>query len=137
MDLVRVSFSIERTLQGRLERLAAESHYSNRSEFIRDMIRDRIVEREWESDREALGTLTILYDHRQRGLSDRITDLQHHQRSSILATTHVHLDEHLCAEMIMAQGKASRIREFADSIRQQKGVLHAAVAMSSTGKKLR
>lgn len=136
-DLERLSISIEQPLLDRLEVMIRESGYTNRSEYIRDLIRNRIVKEEWERNEEALGTITLLYDHHQRGLSDRLTDLQHDHHHAILATTHLHLDHHLCAEMIMVRGRASMIRKLADGMRKEKGVLHAELSLSSTGKRLR
>lgn len=135
-DLERLSISIEKPLYGRLEKLVKDSHYTNRSEYIRDLIRNKIVEQEWERDEEALGTVTLLYDHHTRGLSDRLTHLQHDHHSNILATTHVHLTHDLCAEMIMIKGKARLIRTMADAMSREKGVLHASLSLSSIGKKL-
>ena len=135
-ELVRLSFSIEKPLFKQLEKLAKASQYANRSEFIRDLIRSRLVGTEWERNEEALGTVTIIYDHHSRRLSEKLTDVQHHHHPAILATTHVHLDEHLCSEMIMVKGKADQIRKIADLLGRQKGVLHASLSMSSTGKKL-
>ena len=76
-ELDRLSFSLERPLSAALERLVTESGYSNRSEYIRDMIRDRMVEREWERDEEAVGTITLVYDHHLRRLTEKLTELQH------------------------------------------------------------
>lgn len=134
-ELVRLSISLEESLLRKLERLIKKSRYANRSEFIRDLIRARLVEGEWEADQEAVGTITLIYDHHRRQLSEKLTSLQH-DHGVVLAATHVHLDHHMCAEMIMAKGKAKHIKELADSLRQQKGVLHAELSMSSTGKKL-
>lgn len=135
-ELERVSMSIEAPLLRRLERLVRKSGYTNRSEFIRDLIRGKIVEDEWEHDVEAVGTITLLYDHHQRGLSDRLNHLQHDRHSNILATTHVHLTHDLCAEMIMVRGQGKLIRKLTDSMRKEKGVLHATLSLSSTGKRL-
>ena len=135
-DLVRSSFSIEKPLYERLESLLRDSRYANRSEFIRDLIRARLVDQEWESDQEALGTITLIYNHRIRHLDERLTDLQHQHHSAVLAATHIHLDQELCAEMIMVRGRAGEIRAIADLLGQQKGVLHAALAISSIGKEL-
>jgi CopG family nickel-responsive transcriptional regulator len=134
--LVRVSISLERPLYERLERLRRAARARNRSEFVRKLVRDRLVEQEWEGNEEALGTVTLVYDHERRQLSGKLTHLQHHHTGTVLAATHVHLDKHLCAEMIMLRGRAAEIRRLADELRQQKGVLHAALSMSSTGKKL-
>ena len=135
-DVERLSISIEKPLLARLERMVKESRYTNRSEFIRDLIRGRLVEREWERDEEALGTITVIYNHHVRGLSERLTDLQHDYHGAILATTHVNLDHDRCSEMIMVRGKAKFIRVLADRIAGEKGVLHSALAISSTGMRL-
>lgn len=135
-DLVRLSLSLEKPLFERLERLVQRSGYTNRSEFVRDMIRERLVEGEWAADQEVLGTITLLYDHHRRQLSEKLTHLQHHHHHVVLVTTHVHLSHDLCAEVILVRAKASEIRELADTLRQQKGVLHTDLSMSSTGKTL-
>ena len=137
-DLERVSISLEKPLLRKLEKLIAGSKYENRSEFIRDLIRGQLVQNEWDtSTAEVIGTITMIYDHHQRQLSERLTDLQHDHHHHVLATTHVHLDHHLCAEMIMMKGPPVVIRGLADQLRQQKGVLHASLSIGSTGKKLR
>ncbi len=136
-ELARLSFTIEESLLKRLKRLMKRAKFRNRSEFIRDLIRSRLVETQWEGNEEALGTVTLIYDHDTRQLSDKLTALQHEQHHAILATTHVHLDHHLCAEMIMCRGRAHILRELSDRLGQQKGVLHSQLAMSSTGKQLR
>ena len=135
-DLARLSFSIEKPLLGRLEKLIKSSQYANRSEFIRDMIREQLVGQQWQSNEEVLGTVTLLYNHHLHKLSEKLTDLQHHHHENILVSTHVHLDKHLCAEVILVKGRARKIRQLADTLRQQKGVLHAALSISSTGETL-
>ena len=136
-DAVRVSISIDKSLYDKLERLVRESKYENRSEFIRDLVRGRIVEDEWRADEPALGTIMLLYNHDRRNLTDKLTKLQHGHHHAILATTHVHVDHDICAEMIMVRDKASHIRELADLLGQQRGVLHASLSMSSLGERLK
>lgn len=135
-ELVRMSMSIDKGLYEKLERMVADSGYLNRSEYIRDMIRDRIVHEEWNADREVLGTITLIFDHHQRMLSERLTEMQHHHHESILASTHVHLDRHMCAEVIIVRGPAGTVKHIADELRQQKGVLHADLSIGSTGEML-
>lgn len=132
-DLIRLSMSIEKSLAKHLDELAAASQYANRSEFLRDLVRNAAVEKQWKHDEEVLGTLTLLYDHHQRGLTGKLTAIQHDHGGEILAATHLHLSHHLCAEMIMVRGKASEVKRLADSMKNLKGVLHAALSMSSTG----
>ena len=135
-ELVRLSLSIEKPLFERLEKMVKRSGYGNRSEFVRDMIRHQLVRQEWNANTEVVGTVTLVYDHHARHLSDKLTHLQHEHHAAVLATTHVHLDHHLCAEMILARGPARQIKKITDLLRQQKGVLHAALSLGSTGKSL-
>lgn len=133
--LVRLSFSIEPALVEQLEQLVKTYHYANRSEFIRDMIRSKIVAQEWENNEETLGTVTLIYNHHL--LDDKLVELQHDYHHLVLATTHVHLDSDLCAEMIMVKGLPYQIRELTSLLQQHKGVLHATLSMSSIGQQLR
>lgn len=137
-DLIRLSISLEKSLFGRLERLVKSSRYTNRSEFIRDLVRQRLVEQQWTDERqEVVGTITLVYDHHTRELTGRLNEIQHDYHDEILAVTHVHLSHDLCAEMIMVRGAAANIRQVTDRLRQQRGVLHAELTMSSTGHSLR
>ncbi|MFH1747581.1 MAG: nickel-responsive transcriptional regulator NikR [Planctomycetota bacterium] len=136
-ELVRLSISLEKPLLKKLTRLVKQSRYTNRSEYIRDLIRQQLVQQQWSDQRqEVIGTITLVYDHHARQLADKLVDIQHDHHDNILATTHVHLSHDLCAEMIMLRGTPQRIRQITDSLRQQRGVLHAELAMSSTGQRL-
>jgi len=135
-DLERLSFTIEKPLLGRLNQMMDKTGYENRSEFIRDMIRSRLVEEEWKAGEEALGSITLLFDHDVRELGHKLTAVQHHHHNAVLATTHIHLDARLCAEMIMVRGSAHTIEHMAETMRKEKGVYHVSVSMSSTGKSL-
>ena len=134
VKLVRLTFSIEQPLYEKLEELVRQRRYTNRSEYVRDMIREQLVAREWKEDEEVLATVTLVYKHHLRRLGEKLTDLQHHHHKHVLAVTHVHLDRDLCAEAIIVRGRAGEIRRLADELRRQKGVLHAALSMSTTGK---
>jgi len=135
-NLVRISLSIEDTLLDKLEKMVSHKGYNNRSEFVRDMIRDNLVLEEWNSASEVVATINMIYDHFKRELSKKITELQHAHHDIVLASTHVHLTEHICAEMIMVKGAAAEVRELADELRQQKGVLHSGLIMGTTGQKI-
>jgi CopG family nickel-responsive transcriptional regulator len=132
--LVRASFSIEKPLHDSFEALVREGKYANRSEFFRDMVRERLVTKDWAADEVSLGTITILYDHNRRALSDKLVKVQHDHFHSVLASTHVHLDHDLCAEAILVRARATEIRALAGRLGQQKGVLHAAISIGSVGK---
>ena len=134
--LVRRSLSMDAPLAARLERLARRHGAANRSAFVRALLREKLVEEEWAADREAVGTLTLVYDHRRRRLSARLVAAQHHHHEQVLAALHVHLDARTCVEAILIRGRAGAIRRLADRLRHEKGVLHAALALSSTGRDL-
>ena len=135
-NLVRFGLSMESRLLSRLDGMIKKRGYTNRSEFIRDLIRERLVEEVWDAGRKVVGTGTIVYNHHVRLLSERLVDLQHRHHRLILATTHVHIDEEMCVEMILVKGRAGDIRKIADLLRREKGVLHASLSMSSTGREL-
>jgi CopG family nickel-responsive transcriptional regulator len=134
--LKRISFSMEGALHEAFRRRARERGYMNLSKFFADLVRADLVGKEWADDRLCLGTITILYDHNRRAVSDRLTKLQHEQFHAILAATHVHLDHDLCAEAILVRARASRIRALSDVLARQKGVLHATLSLSSSGRGL-
>lgn len=136
-ELVRLSLSLEKPLFEQLEKLVRQRGYENRSEFVRDMIRKRLVETQWEKDQEVLGTITLVYDHHHRQLTEKLTDLQHHHHHQVMVTTHVHLTHDLCAEVILVRGRAHQVRQLADLLHKQKGVLHGELSMTSTGAELR
>ncbi len=135
-NLVRFSVSIEKPLYNLMQKLVAKNRYANRSEFIRDLIRKRFVEEEWKSNEEAIGTVTLIFDHHKRQLSERLLDLQHDHHQNILATTHVHLDHDMCVETILVKGRAREIEKLTNLLRREKGILHASLSLGSTGKRL-
>lgn len=132
-DLARVSLSLEESLLESLAKLVEENGYENRSEYIRDLIRDQLTREQWKSGGEVIGTLTLIYNHHQRGVTEKLVDLQHHSGEHVLASTHVHISHEICAEMIMLRGHGAGIVKLANAMKKLRGVLHAELAMSTTG----
>jgi CopG family transcriptional regulator, nickel-responsive regulator len=138
MAITRFGISLENSLLERFDARIKKKGYANRSEAIRDLIRDSLVSEEWESTtEETVGTLTIVYSHDIRELTDTLTDLQHHHHSSIISSMHVHLDEHNCLEVIIVKGKAKDIKSIADRLIGTKGVKHGKLTVTTTGKHLK
>jgi CopG family nickel-responsive transcriptional regulator len=132
MELERISLAIEKGLLSRFDRLLRRRNLGNRSEAVRDLIRGRLVaEEEASSKGEAVASLTLVYDHAQRELSDRLVDAGHHHRARVLSTLHVHLDERLCLEILALRGKTAELRHFADHLIGMKGVQHGELVVSS------
>lgn len=129
-ELMRISLSLENDLLEEFSRLVDQEGYENRSEYIRDLIRERIGRRRWQSGAEVVGTLTLIYNHHQRGLTEKLVELQHHWGGQVLASTHIHLSHELCAEMIMLRGRGRDIEALADAMRRRKGVLESGLAVS-------
>lgn len=135
--IVRFSTTIAPKSLERFDEILEERGYANRSEGIRDLIRNFIVASEWETeDGEAVGSLTLLYDHDVRGVSDKLVELQHTHHTSILSSMHVHLDEHNCLEVLIIRGKAKEIKKISDALIASRGVKHGKLVMTSTGKEL-
>lgn len=137
MAVVRFGISLDRALLRKFDGLIEAKGYANRSEAIRDLIRDTLVRREWETARtETVGAITIVYSHDKRELTDTLTDLQHRYYDSIISSLHVHLDEHNCLEVIVVRGKARDIQAIADRLIGTKGVKHGTLSVTTTGKHL-
>ena len=134
MPLIRFGISLEDTLLQKFDGLVNKKGYTSRSEAIRDLIRDTLVAEEWKSAAEAVGTITIVYSHEKRELTDTLTDLQHHYHNAIISTMHIHLDAHNCLEVIVVKGKTEDIKVIADKLRGTKGVIHGDLSMTTTGK---
>lgn len=135
--LKRFGVSIPAELVDAFDRLIETKGYPNRSEALRDLMRDALVESEWESDAgEVVGTVTLVYNHEARELSRKMTRLQHHAMDAIVCTTHVHLDEHNCMEVVVVRGSAAQVRAIADRLISMKGVKHGKLVCTTTGKSL-
>jgi CopG family nickel-responsive transcriptional regulator len=137
-ELVRFGISINEQLLDAFDKKIVSRGYANRSEAVRDLIRNRLVELEWEDEQqEVAGTITLVYDHHVRGLSNLLTELQHNWHDMILSSTHVHLDHHNCLEVLVIKGQAGQAREVADRLVGVKGVKHGQLTITSTGRELK
>jgi CopG family transcriptional regulator, nickel-responsive regulator len=135
--LTRFGVSIDSQLIRKFDALVGRKGYATRSEAIRDMIRDSLVEREWEAeDRETVGTITIVYNHHTRELEHALTDMQHKSFHQIVSTLHVHLDAHNCLEVLVVKGMSREIRKIADRLIGTRGVKHGKLTTTTTGKEL-
>jgi|Deesub1362B_J571_1020462.scaffolds.fasta_scaffold00212_26 CopG family nickel-responsive transcriptional regulator len=137
MKIVRFGVSIPEDLLTKFDEMIEEKGYANRSEAIRDLIRDFIVRHEWElGDEEVAGTITIVYNHDEAAVVEELLDLQHDYVNQIISSLHVHMDEHNCLEVIVVKGKASDIKKIAERLISLKGVKHGKLVMTTTGKEL-
>ncbi len=138
--LTRFGVSIPTALIVAFDRLIKERQYRNRSEAIRDLIREKLVEQEWADSvrgKEVIGTITYVYDHHKRELVNEILDIQHCFPESVVASQHIHLDHHNCLEVAIVRGRAAALKDLADKLRALKGVKHCQLTMTTTGADLR
>jgi CopG family transcriptional regulator, nickel-responsive regulator len=133
-ETVRFGISMDDKLLESFDRLIERKGYANRSEAIRDLIRAAQVDLEWEEgEKEGVGTVTLVYNHHVRDLSDKLTEQQHAHHDQIVSALHVHLDAHNCLEVLVVRGKASEVRRIADELIGVKGVKHGKLVWTTSG----
>jgi CopG family nickel-responsive transcriptional regulator len=133
--LARFGVAMDEDLLGRFDELVARRGTGvNRSEAVRDLVRDALVDAEWEdSSGEIVGTVTMVFDHHASDLSDKLDALQHAHHERIVSAMHVHLDAHNCLEVIVVRGTSAQVRAIADGLLGTKGVKHGKLVSTTTG----
>src|ERR1051325_8756961 len=137
-ELSRIGVAIDTELLEKFDALIAQRGYTNRSEAFRDLIRDDLVEKQWEApDSNVVGAVTLVYDHHVRMLNEKLTDIQHDHHHVILSTLHVHLDHDHCLEVLVVRGRSAEVRKVADTLISTKGVKHGRLTITSSGTELK
>jgi CopG family transcriptional regulator, nickel-responsive regulator len=133
-ELSRIGVAIDSELLEKFDQHIAKRGYTNRSEAFRDLIRDELIETKWElPDSQVVGTVTLVYDHHVRMLSEKLTDMQHAAYHNVLSTLHVHLDHDNCLEVIVVKGASTAVKKMADALISTKGVKHGRLTITSSG----
>ena len=131
-EIVRFSVSVEDDLLEKFDRYCSEEQFATRSEAVRQLIREKLTERAWETgSHEVVGTLTLVYDHHRPQLRDRLMDLQHENTELVVSTIHTHLSHDVCLEVVVLRGQAGRLQKFASQLRGMKGVYKGDLVMAS------
>ncbi len=134
--LTRFGVAMDDGILQRFDAHIQKHGYVNRSEAFRDLIRKEFIQDEWREEKDIAGAITLIYDHHQRDLLNKITDIQHDFQNIIISTQHIHLDHHNCLEIIAVKGSSRKAHNLADLLKALKGVKHGTLSMSSTGKEL-
>lgn len=114
---------MEGNLLRKFDHLVKQRGYENRSEAVRDLVRDALIQQSWEDNEQIVaGTILLFYNHHQRNLLEELTNIQHSMHDLVLATTHFHLDHTSCLELIVVKGKVKDIQKFSNSLTSLKGV---------------
>ena len=132
-NLVRFGVSLEKELLKKFDERLKQKKYTNRSEAIRDLIRDDLVKKEWQEGKEVTGSITLVYNHHKRELTNLLIDIQHDYHDTVLSTQHIHLDEDNCLEIVVVKGKPKEIKELYGKLKSAKGVKHGGFSMATTG----
>ena len=136
MQLVRFGVSLPKSLIEKFDKLIKRKNYPNRSEAIRDLIRQSLIDEEVQSNLEVVGILHLLYDHHKRELSDKLNHIQHDHHELIISSTHVHLNHDNCVEVILLRGKGKQIKKLSDKLISTIGVINGKLYITSTGEKI-
>ena len=134
-ELVRTGVSIEGDLLRQFDRVIAKRGYKNRSEALRDLIRESLVSEAVDENKPVVATLSMIYDHHRPNLSNKLTEIQHHAHGNVLAATDVHLDGDNCLEVVIMKGRSGELKHLADHMLSMCGVKHGKLVLTATGKK--
>lgn len=138
--LERIGISLEEGLLGQFDRLIADKGYVNRSEAIRDLIRDALVQREWSESgarEERVAVVTLVYDHDSSSLAHKLAHIQHENHKAVVSALHVHMDEHNCLEVLVLRGRAHDVLAMGEGLMSTRGVKFGRLVPATTGEKLR
>ncbi|MDD5427672.1 MAG: nickel-responsive transcriptional regulator NikR [Candidatus Omnitrophica bacterium] len=133
-ELVRFGISTEKNLLAKFDSLMKVRGYTNRSKAFSDLVRGELVKKEWTESKDIAGAITMIYDHHKRELVNKLMDIQHDFSKVIMSTQHIHLDHDNCLEIVAIKGSAEKAHKLEGALRAVKGVKHATLSMSSTGK---
>jgi len=136
----RIGISLEDDLLTQFDRLIEQKGYATRSEAIRDLIRDALVQREWAEGgggEERVAVVTLVYDHDSSSLAQKLAHIQHENHKAVVSALHVHMDEHNCLEVLVLRGRARDVVRMGEGLVSTKGVKFGKVVPATTGQGLR
>ena len=134
--IVRFGVSLDGKLLSQFDSLIRGKNYTNRSEAVRDLIRQELIRKEWEGGGDVAGAITLIYDHHRKDVLGKVIDVQHYDQDLIISSQHIHLDHNNCLEIIAVQGRARDVIKLAATLKSIKGVRHSSLNMASTGKEI-
>jgi len=136
MKLVRFGVSMDENLLKRFDREIEKQQYKNRSEAIRDLIRNALVTEEWNEEKNMAGSIALVYDHHLSNLVNTLLNIQHDYYDLVISSQHIHIDHNNCLEIIIVKGETIRIKKLYDNLRSTKGIKHINILKSTTGQHL-
>lgn len=135
-DLKRFGVSVEQDLLEEFDQLI-EGSYNNRSEAIRDLLRDKLVtEKAHQELDDVIGVLTLIYNHQQRNLPDKLVGIECDYNCLFKSNLHLYLDEEHCLEVVVIQGPTQKIKKVARKLSGLKGVKHSKLNLTTAQQNL-
>ena len=133
-NLVRFSVALKQSLLADFDRHVRKLGYPTRSKAIADLLRESLVQEEWQEGKEVSGAVILVYNHHQHDVAHVLTEIQHEFQGIIISSQHIHLDHDNCLEIVAVRGKPSEIGSLAKKLKALKGIKHSSVAIAATGK---
>jgi CopG family transcriptional regulator, nickel-responsive regulator len=130
LAVVRFGVSLEHGLMEALDKYVADNRFTNRSQAIRQLINNNLVEKKWQCNNLVAGSVTLVYDQHKRDIVKNLAEIQQEYNSVILSTQHFHLDVNHCLDIVAVKGKAIKLTELADRLKAVKGIQHGKLTMS-------
>jgi CopG family nickel-responsive transcriptional regulator len=129
----RVTMSLDEALADEFDELVKALGYQNRSEAVRDLMRQALEARRLEKNKSkhCVANLSYIFNHHERALAERLTEVQHAHHDLVVASTHVHLDHENCLESVMLKGPTKTVQSFADQVRVERGVRYGNLNLVS------
>jgi len=134
--IIRFGVSLDETLLNKFDKINKKKGYANRSEAIRDLLREELVKQEWTESNDVAGTITLVYNHHTRGLSNKLIEIQHNYTDVIISSQHIHIDHDNCLEIIILKGSPKKMEKISSRLKSTKGIKHCSLTMATTGKNL-
>ena len=134
--ITRVSFTIEEPILKKFDTLIQREGIPTRSEALGHLIREALIERQWENGATVAGVITLVYDHHKTRMLEQIVAAQHDSGAVVLCSQHAHLDHRNCMENIIVRGKVEKIRALHQRLSAIKGIKHVVLSMTTTGEEL-
>jgi len=136
----RIGISLEVELLAQFDRLIEGKGYENRSEAIRDLIRDSLVQRDWSEssgNEERVAVVALVYDHDASSLAQKLAHIQHENHKAVVSALHIHMDAHNCLEVLVLRGRARDVISMGEGLVSTKGVKFGKLLPATTGQGLR
>lgn len=129
----RFTISLDEHLAEAFDLWIGQRGYANRSEAVRDLLRGELERsrRQTPQGLYCVACLSYVYNHHERELGERLTNMHHAHHDLTLSTTHVHLDHEHCLETVLLRGAAVAVQAFADAVCAERGVHHGALNLIS------